>query len=174
MVLVAGLLLAGWRLWGSLVPDATMPAGGRISAIGDAGVNTDTFTTVGISPDWAAAIRESGGSGRDPFRYGAAPAPPAPPPPPPPETSVQPPPSFTPVAPPPPPLPLRYLGYGRMGGPDGDLKAILMAEDGVPYPAQTGETVLGRFRVQEVTREFAIVEDLQSGRRERLPVELPQ
>lgn len=178
-LLVTVLLFALWRVWGSFGGSGSVPdSGARISAVSGSspGVDTDSFDAVEISSNWADTISGGGnGDARDPFRYAPVPTPRAAPPPAPPEppreTFRQPPPQ-RPVEPPPAPLPLRYVGYGRSGGSGADPKAILMDNDGVPYPAAAGDTVLGRYRVQEFDQEFAVVEDLQSGRRERLPVEL--
>jgi len=172
-LLMAVLAFAGWRLWGSFEGApvvSTAPGGVEASS----GVDTGQLPSFDISAGWADGIREGdAGAGRNPFEYGAVPpAPrPAPPPLPPADTFV--PPAQPAPQPAPAPLPIRYVGYSRIGGPTADLRAVLIVEGNPPMPVLAGETVLGRYRVQEVAREFAVVEDLQSGRRERLAVDLP-
>ena len=166
------LVFAGWNLWSSLRPAGVVStATGVEAAVAErSALDTDRFASVEIRSDWADAIAGEGGDrARDPFSYGAAPAAtrraaPAPPPTPPP--TIRP---GTPAAPPPPPpLPLRYVGFSRIGGAGADLRAVLMGDDNVPYPALPGDTLMGRYRIHEVTEQYVVVEDLQSGRRERL------
>lgn len=163
-VLMVVLALAVWRLWSRLGPGADVPPP-PTAGVTLTGIDPGQFATVGLPGEWE--VPEGGNGARDPFRYGAVPAPPAPPPPPtPPPTFVNPPPR--PVAPPPPPpLPLTYIGYGGAGGA-GDRAILVSDDDATPYPVSAGEVLLGRYRIEEVSREFVVVEDVQSGRRERL------
>jgi hypothetical protein len=159
------LLLAGWRVWGFLAPgSAPVPAGGSGVAVAG-GVNTDQFRGFEIPVNWAE-LGEGGGA-RDPFQLGGRPAPPAPPPLPEPAPVVRP--VERPAPAPPPPLPLKYVGYGRAGGGEAPLQAFFVGEDGLPYAAVAGQTLpQERYRVLEFTPEYAVVEDVQSGRSERL------
>lgn len=169
VVLMAVLVLAVWRTWGSLGPGAGV-APAPTAGVTLTGVNTDQFSTVGLPEDWQ--IPDGRNGARDPFRYGATPAPPPPPPPPtPPPTFVNEPPP--PAAPPgPPPLPLSYIGRGSAGA---GQRAILVADgDPTPHVVFAGEVLLGRYRIEEVSLDFVVVEDIQSGRRERLPIDLPE
>jgi hypothetical protein len=163
--LVVILLLAGWRVWGTLAGSGGPAAatGSGVTAAG--GVDTGRFEGIELPSDWAD-IGE-GGSSRDPFQFGGRPAaPPAPPPPPPREPPRDP----TPPPPPPPePVPLTYLGFGRVGGAAAETQAVIRAEDGIAYPVVAGQTLpQERYRVLEVTEDYAVVEDLRSGRTERL------
>jgi hypothetical protein len=132
----------------------------------------EEYFGVEIGSNWAEAI-PGGDAGRDPFRYGGGPAPTPPrvPDPPPPPQAFTPPPRA--VAPPPPPLPVTYVGYSRVGGASAELKAVLIVDANPPMPVVAGDTLLGQYRIEEVTEAYVIVEDLQSGRRERLLVNLP-
>lgn len=164
LVLMVGLVLAVWRLWGTLGPGANVPP--PSAGVTLTGVDTDQFSTVGLPADWE--IPEGGSGSRDPFRYGAvpAPAPPPSPPPTPPQTFVNTPPPPA-ALPGPPPLPLTYVGHGRAGAGE---QAILVTDgDAQPYPVSAGDVLLGRYRIEEVSLDFVVVEDVQSGRRERLP-----
>jgi hypothetical protein len=175
-LLLAVLAFAGWNLWRSMNPVQAVPATVGESPVAQP-VDTDPFAALEISSDWSETIPpEEGGAERNPFQYGMTTPPPRPPAaqaPPPQATFVRPPPPVqAPSPPPPPPLPLQYVGFSRIGGPAAELRAVLMGTDGLPYPAVAGDTLMGQYRVQEVTEGFVVVEDLQSGRRERLQVSL--
>jgi hypothetical protein len=163
-ILVVALMvllgLAVWRLWGSLGGATPPPPTAGVTLTG---IDTDQFSGVGLPEAWE--IPDGGNGARDPFRYGAVPAPAAPPPPPPapPPTFVNPPPAAPPA---PPPLPLTYIGHGNAGA---GQRAVIRDGDGAPHAVQAGEVLLGRYRIEEVTVDFVVVEDVQSGRRERLP-----
>ena len=117
-----------------------------------------------------------GENGRNPFQYGLEPAPP------PPDVSVDPessssdaeapvqtPPEIAPPAPPPPPpIPFRYNGYAVVDS-TGRINALLFDEDrGFIVSAQ--DVLMGRYRVNQVTEMFVEIEDLEFGRRQRLPL----
>ena len=110
---------------------------------------------------------------RNPFQYG-----PEPPPPPPAVsvetassspgagTSVQTPPPIAP--PPPPPIPFRYNGYAVVD-PSGHINAMLFDEDRL-FIVSEQDVLMGRYRVNQVTETFVEIEDLDFGRRQRLPL----
>jgi len=86
---------------------------------------------------------------------GAQVSPPPQPPPPPP--------------PPPPPIPFKYSGYAIVGLDSGRMQAFLFDND-KSFAVSEDEVLMGRYRVNEVTEAFVEVEDLEFGRRQRLPL----
>lgn len=174
-LLLAVLTLALWNVWGRLRPSTvaqTPPSTQDMAATPP--VDTDQFSSLDISQEWASGIAQTDDvEQRNPFQYGGGtPSPRAsvPPPPQPAGEFPRPAPPIQESAPPP-PLPLQYVGHGRVGD-SGQLTAVLIGEDGLPYTAVAGETLMGRYRLEEVTEEFVVVEEVQSGRRERLLVNL--
>ena len=118
------------------------------------------------------------GDRRNPFDYG-------PEPPPPPVASAvglegpdslegenpadsRPAPAPPPSNPPPPPIPFRYSGYATVG-PSGEAMALLFDDD-QSFAVVSGEVLMGRYRINELTETFVEVEDLEYGRRQRLPL----
>jgi hypothetical protein len=99
-------------------------------------------------------------AGRNPFRFGARPAPPPPslPPPMPPPTPIAPPP------PPPPQVPLKLSTV--IDDPYGKKRAFLVDASGAMFQAVDGDIVDGRYRLVKVDRTSAVVEFLDgSGRK---------
>jgi hypothetical protein len=94
-------------------------------------------------------------AGRNPFRFGAKPAPPPPayvPPPMPPPVQIAPPP------PPPPQVPLKLTGV--MDDPYGKKRAYLLDATGAMFQAVDGDVIDGRYRLVRVERTSAVVEFL--------------
>ena len=118
---------------------------------------------------------EEGQGKRNLFQYQQAPPPPPPGPPrggPPPN---QPPPVTTmmqqpgPVGPPPPPpIPLKFQGFAITETPDRSFTAFI-ADDSRHYNVTVGETLMGRYRIVNITEKTVEVEDLQYNRRQTLP-----
>ena len=111
---------------------------------------------------------------RNPFQY--APEPGAPPTP----VEIQPAPALgagnsfqsEPSAappPPPPPIPFRYSGFAVVDSLSGNITALLFDDDRSFIVSEQG-VLMGRYRVNEVTEAFVEVEDLEFGRRQRLPL----
>ncbi len=73
-----------------------------------------------------------------------------------------------PSAPPPPPIPFRYNGYAVVDV-SGELTALLFDSDD-SFVVSVQDVVMGRYRINTVTEEFVEVEDLEFGRRQRLPL----
>ena len=99
--------------------------------------------------------------GRNPFRFGARPAPPPPP-------SLPPPmPPPTPIVQPPPPPPQVQLRLSSViDDPYGRKRAFLVDPTGAMFQAVDGDVIDGRYRLVKVDRTSAVVEFLDgSGRR---------
>ena len=92
-------------------------------------------------------------AGRNPFRFGAKPAPPPPslPPPLPPPVQIAPPPP-----PPPPQVPLKLKSV--IEDPYGKRRAFLVDASGAMFQAVDGDIVDGRYRLVRVEKTSAIVE----------------
>lgn len=110
---------------------------------------------------------------RNPFAYGPEPLPPRASAPPPqavaPPVQRQPPPP--PAPPPPPPIPFRYAGYVALDDQGGRLTALLVDSNASRhFTVFKGETLLGRYRILELTQAFIEVEDLEFNRRQRMPL----
>ena len=106
---------------------------------------------------------------------GGSPAPlPGPVPPPvPPSVSVPPPANRPPgpTAPPgPPPIPLKYQGYAVDSSPGGQMTAFLTDEASRHYNVKLGEILMGRYRVDQLSTGSVEVEDLETSRRQTLPL----
>jgi hypothetical protein len=93
-------------------------------------------------------------AGRNPFRFGAKPAPPPPalPPPLPPPVRIDPPP------PPPPQVPLKLTSV--IDDPYGKKRAFLVDASGSMFQAVDGDIVDGRYRLVRVEKTSAMVEFL--------------
>jgi hypothetical protein len=94
----------------------------------------------------------------------------------PPRPVFTPPPSFPPPRPagppPPPPILLKYEGYAVTV--DGSYTAFL-SDDAQHYNVKVGDVLIGRFRILQIMEAAVEVEDLQSNRRQTLPiVKLPK
>ena len=113
---------------------------------------------------------------RNPFEYGLEPSPPPMETPLPGEpggvssgTMPAPAPSTPPRPPPPPPIPFKYNGYAVIDAEQGRIRAFLFEEDKL-FVVSEAEILMGRYRVNRVTETFVEVEDLEFGRRQRLPL----
>ena len=113
---------------------------------------------------------------RNLFEYGSEPAPP---PLDPPTTEPVPDPtailaapdvtSAPPPPPPPPPIPFKYSGYAIVDLDSGQIRAFLFDND-MSFGVTEDEVLMGRYRVNQITLTFVEVEDLEFGRRQRLPL----
>jgi hypothetical protein len=116
------------------------------------------------------------------FQYGPPPAPPAPPKPrgaqnqapgnlnPNPGSLATNIPSGPPAPPPPPPIPLKYIGFAYLEPNSQHLIAALSDDTQHHFNAVEGDIFMGRYRVGRVTATSVDVEDLQSNRRQTLPL----
>ena len=127
---------------------------------------------------WMIAPEEGEGDPvrRNPFEYGLEPSPPPMETPLPGEpggvssgTMPAPAPSTPPRPPPPPPIPFKYNGYAVIDAEQGRIRAFLFEEDKL-FVVSEAEILMGRYRVNRVTETFVEVEDLEFGRRQRLPL----
>jgi hypothetical protein len=112
----------------------------------------------------------SGAARRNPFEYGPQPAPERTAPAPAATAPTLPPPPVVPPPPPPPPppIPFSYVGMSRIGG--GQLQAWLF-DDRQRFGVTEQEVLMGRYRINTITETFVEVEDLEFGRRQRLPLQ---
>ncbi len=113
---------------------------------------------------------------RNPFQYALEPVAPGPP------VEVEPAPALgagnsfqsqspaaPPPPPPPPPIPFRYSGFAVVDSLSGNITALLFDADR-SFIVSEQEVLMGRYRINEVTEAFVEVEDLEFGRRQRLPL----
>ena len=77
-------------------------------------------------------------------------------------------PAGPPPSPPAPPITLRYQGFARDNA-QGTITAFLV-DDANHFNVKTGDVLMGRFRVLEVTAVAVQLEDLQYNRRQNLPL----
>ena len=94
------------------------------------------------------------------------------PPPPPPVVTNNPPPRPTVVAPPPPPpIPLKYVGYAFVEPNSKVLIATLLDDTQQRhFNAVQGDIFMGRYRVLRITDTVVDVEDIDTSRRQTLPL----
>ena len=125
------------------------------------------------------------------FQYQKPPAPPRPsgpfgpggpgdsasvtpvPPPVPPSAGLPPSPTRPPgvAAPPgPPPIPLKYQGYAVESSPGGQTTAFLTDDSSRHYNVTRGEILMGRYRINQVSTGSVEIEDLETSRRQILPL----
>ena len=153
------------------VPAATGPIAGPGSIVSS---SETALADLGLSVGWndtGADAWPSELSRRNPFEYGPEPAPEVPvqavvPPSAPPPQPFQP--ALPPPEPPPAPMPFLYSGYSRVGD-SGQLQAWLF-DEGDSYGVIEQEVLMGRYRIDVITVEYVDIEDLEAGRRERLPL----
>ena len=92
----------------------------------------------------------------------------------PPSTPIlPPPPQNRPPAPPvpgPPPIPLKYQGYAVEKTPGGQMTVFLVDDASHHYNVRTGEILMGRYRVAQVSNTSVEIEDLDNSRRQTLPL----
>ena len=127
-----------------------------------------------VAGGWMIAPGEGEGAPvrRNPFEYGPEPLPPPPATPLPGEPggaspAAMPAPPAPP--PPPPPIPFKYNGYAVIDAERGQIRAFLFEEDKL-FLVSEAEVLMGRYRVNQITETFVEVEDLEFGRRQRLPL----
>jgi hypothetical protein len=76
-----------------------------------------------------------------------------------------------PVAPPgPPPIPLKYHGYAIEKSSGVPMTAFLVDDTSHHYNVTVGEILMGRYRVTQVSTGLVEIEDLESNRRQTLPL----
>ena len=125
--------------------------------------------------DKARADEDLGKSNLFAYRNSRPPEPPkiAPPPPPPPtvpnNTTATPPPRMAP--PPPPPIPLKYVGYAFVE-PNSKVLIATLTDDNQQrrFIARQGDIWMGRYRVLRITDTVVDVEDIETSRRQTLPL----
>ena len=169
LIVLLGLLVAAGAAWfymsGSQPPvpgpttpgrtTASTPPGPRDTAGAKPGSRQTGKPTVPEALKLAELekVPDEPEAGRNPFRFGAKPAPPPPPSIPPP----LPPPVVIPPPPPPPPqVPLKLAQV--MDYPNGKRVAFLVDATGSMFQAIDGDIVDGRYRLVKVDRTSAIVE----------------
>ena len=75
------------------------------------------------------------------------------------------------IAPPgPPPIPFKYQGYAVENAPSGQITAFLTDETSHHYNVGIGEVLMGRYRITQISTNSVEVEDVQSNRRQTLPL----
>ena len=75
------------------------------------------------------------------------------------------------VAPPgPPPIPLKYQGYAVVSSSTGQVTAFLVDDATRHYNVTIGEVLMGRYRITQVSSSSVEVEDLETSRRQTLPL----
>ncbi len=75
------------------------------------------------------------------------------------------------AAPPgPPPIPLKYQGYAVENLPGGQITAFLTDDASRHYNVTRGEILMGRYRVNQLSTGSVEVEDLETNRRQTLPL----
>ncbi len=178
---ILAILLAALAstLW---IGEQINPTPGAATAQTPGSVPTPPVPTTGLAEievggSWMIAPGEGAGDPvrRNPFEYGPEP-PPVPETPLPgepagasPEAALSPAPPAEPPPPPPPPIPFKYNGYAVIDGEQGKIRAFLFEEDKL-FSVSENEVLMGRYRVNQVTETFVEVEDLEFGRRQRLPL----
>jgi hypothetical protein len=148
------------------VIDAVTVESGRVDALATEGMAADRLNEVSVLDD---------GPGRNPFQYGSEPAPQASPSDvplastPEPGDPIQAPVVVAPPStPPPPPIPFRYNGYAFVDL-NSEITALLFDSER-SFVVSAQDVVMGRYRINTITEEFVEVEDLEFGRRQRLPL----
>jgi hypothetical protein len=75
------------------------------------------------------------------------------------------------VAPPgPPPIPLKYQGYAVESAPGGQMTAFLTDDASRHYNVTPSEILMGRYRINQISTASVEVEDLETNRRQTLPL----
>ena len=75
-----------------------------------------------------------------------------------------------PGPPPPPPIPLKYPGYAIETSAGGRMTAFLLDDASHHYNVTVGEVLIGRYRVTQISTSSVEIEDLESNRRQTLPL----
>ena len=75
------------------------------------------------------------------------------------------------AAPPgPPPIPLKYQGYAVESAPGGQMTAFLTDDASRHYNVTPSEILMGRYRINQISTASVEVEDLETNRRQTLPL----
>ena len=75
------------------------------------------------------------------------------------------------AAPPgPPPIPLKYQGYAAESAPGGQMTAFLTDDASRHYNVRPSEILMGRYRINQISTASVEVEDLETNRRQTLPL----
>ena len=75
------------------------------------------------------------------------------------------------AAPPgPPPIPLKYQGYAVENAPGGQMTAFLTDDASRHYNVTPSEILMGRYRINQISTASVEVEDLETNRRQTLPL----
>ena len=75
------------------------------------------------------------------------------------------------AAPPgPPPIPLKYQGYAAESAPGGQMTAFLTDDASRHYNVTPSEILMGRYRINQISTASVEVEDLETNRRQTLPL----
>ena len=75
------------------------------------------------------------------------------------------------AAPPgPPPIPLKYQGYAAENAPGGQMTAFLTDDASRHYNVMPSEILMGRYRINQISTASVEVEDLETNRRQTLPL----
>src|SRR5256712_5072318 len=75
------------------------------------------------------------------------------------------------AAPPgPPPHPLKYQGYAAASAPRGQMTAFLTDDASRPFNVTPSEILMGRYRINQISTASVEVEDLETNRRQTLPL----
>jgi hypothetical protein len=100
-------------------------------------------------------------------------------------TAITPPPASAPVTPPPPagnqpsvpvappgppPIPFKYHGYAIENSSGGPMTAFVLDDASHHYNVTVGEILMGRYRVTQISTSSVEVEDLETNRRQALPL----
>jgi hypothetical protein len=179
-ILVVLALVLYWQSVRQETPEAfsaAMSANARAGAAGllEAPASAPAPTRAGV-PEQVPALDlaslgrvqpEPSDTGRDPFRFGSAPAPapdresagPG---------AMAPPQPVVPQAPPgPPPIALKFIGIAKQGA--GRLYAVLRDERGIYYGAE-GDVVEGRYRILRVSAEMVEMSYVDGRGRTSIPL----
>lgn len=160
----AGLLLAAWLVWRpAAVPKA--PQGRAPAARRGRTTSADEIPRIDLARlDRIKGREQIEVPSRDPGGY---PAPPAPPPPPP-VVEVAPMPVVVVPSGPPPPPPINMTYLGSVEKKPGLRVAVFVTDKKTVLTGREGEIVGSRVRVVKIGIESVDVEDLTSGRNQRL------
>jgi len=79
-------------------------------------------------------------------------------------------PSASAAPPGPPPIPLKYQGYAVENAPGGQMTAFLTDDASRHYNVTPSEILLGRYRINQISTASVEVEDLETNRRQTLPL----
>ena len=79
-------------------------------------------------------------------------------------------PSASAAPPGPPPIPLKYQGYAVESAPGGQMTAFLTDDASRHYNVSPSEILMGRYRINQISTASVEVEDLETNRRQTLPL----